>query len=140
MKKNTHFIIFLLLATINLLAIKIYYDNHYHDDLRYSLPDIKAKAEQGNAQAQYNIGLAYATGKGVKQDYTYAIKWLKQAGVQGYVKAQLTLGQMYYTGTGVKLDYNMAAQWFDEACDNGSPEGCRMYQQLRTAGYNTSQK
>ena len=32
-------------------------------------------AEQGDADAQYNLGVMYAKGKGVPQDYVYAHMW-----------------------------------------------------------------
>ena len=34
-------------------------------------------AEQGNADAQDNLGVMYANGKGVPQDYKIAVKWFK---------------------------------------------------------------
>jgi TPR repeat protein len=33
-------------------------------------------AEQGNASAQYNLGIMYANGQGVPKDYVLAAKWL----------------------------------------------------------------
>ena len=40
-------------------------------------------ADQGNADAQYSLGVAYAKGLGVEQDYRQAIYWLRQAAEQG---------------------------------------------------------
>ncbi len=36
-------------------------------------------AEQGNAKAQYNLGLMYDNGEGVPQDYAQAHKWYNLA-------------------------------------------------------------
>ncbi len=58
-------------------------------------------AEQGNADAQFNLGLMYYDGQGVRQDYAEAVKWYRQAAEQGYVKAQYNLGVMYNNGQGV---------------------------------------
>ena len=40
-------------------------------------------AEQGTASAQYNLGVAYATGRGVPQDYVSAHMWLNLAAEAG---------------------------------------------------------
>jgi uncharacterized protein len=39
----------------------------------------KLAAEQGDAQAQYNLGLAYARGEGVTQDIVKAHMWFNLA-------------------------------------------------------------
>ena len=44
--------------------------------------DIKtliAKAEKGDAKAQYDLGICYYNGKGVEQSKTQAIFWFKKA-------------------------------------------------------------
>ncbi len=40
-------------------------------------------AEQGDAVAQYNLGVKYAQGEGVSEDYAEAIKWWRLAAEQG---------------------------------------------------------
>ncbi len=35
-------------------------------------------AEQGNDEAQSNLGLCYENGQGVKQDFSEAVKWYKK--------------------------------------------------------------
>ncbi len=40
-------------------------------------------AEQGDASAQYNLGIMYINGKGVPQDYAEAVKWYRLAAEQG---------------------------------------------------------
>ncbi|WP_315496945.1 tetratricopeptide repeat protein, partial [Haemophilus parahaemolyticus] len=44
-------------------------------------------AEQGDAAAQFNLGVMYGNGRGVKQDYFEAVKWYRQAAEQGQAKA-----------------------------------------------------
>src|SRR6188768_1068901 len=65
---------------------------------------IRQKAEQGDATAQYNLGVMYDTGKGVPQDYPEARKWFLKAAEQGHSDAQYNLGVMYDTGKGVPQD------------------------------------
>ena len=53
-------------------------------------------AEQGDAEAQWNLGLSYYNGDGVRQDYEEAAKWYRKAAAQGYAKAKKNLGELYY--------------------------------------------
>ena len=44
-------------------------------------------ADQGNAAAQYNLGVIYDKGLGVAQDYKAAVKWYRKAADQGNAAA-----------------------------------------------------
>jgi len=68
--------------------------------------------EKGSRQAQYQLGLLYARGDGVKKDFIKAREWLHKAAVQGHPKAQFYLGQMYAFGDGGEKDYAEAVTWF----------------------------
>jgi len=76
-------------------------------------------AEQGNVNAQFNLGVMYYKGQGVKQDYFEAVKWYRQAAEQGYAQAQFNLGVMYENGQGVKQDYFEAVKWYRQAEKQG---------------------
>ena len=76
-------------------------------------------AEQGNADAQVNLGQMYEKRLGVKQDYFEAVKWYRKAAEQGDAKAQLNLGAMYAVGRGVKQDYVEAVKWYRKAAEQG---------------------
>ena len=92
-------------------------------------------AEQGFAEAQYNLGVMYANGQGVRQDYTQAVQWYRKAAEQGLAEAQYNLGVMYAKGEGVRQNYKIAKGWFGKACDNGLQQGCKAYRVLNQAGY-----
>ncbi len=77
-------------------------------------------AEQGYAEAQYNLGVMYDSGRGVRQDYTEAVKWYREAAEQGDIEAQYNLGAMYYNGQGVRKDYAEAIRWFHKAAEQGN--------------------
>ncbi|HEY5715449.1 MAG TPA: tetratricopeptide repeat protein [Psychromonas sp.] len=77
------------------------------------------KAEQGEVDAQYQLGEMYYSGTGVAQDYKAAAKWYQKAAQQGNTKAQFQLGEMYYSGTGVTQNYEAAAKWYREAALQG---------------------
>ena len=50
-------------------------------------------AEQGLANAQYNLGRMYSLGQGVNQDDKQAAEWVTRAAEQGHAEAQLVLGE-----------------------------------------------
>ena len=77
-------------------------------------------AEQGEARAQYDLGLMYANGKGVPKDASEAVKWYLKAAVQGYVSAQNTLGWRYLKGEGVLQDASEAEKWYQRAAAQGN--------------------
>jgi hypothetical protein len=78
------------------------------------------KAEAGNAEAQYYIGLMYAVGEDVPQDYKEAVKWYTKAAEQGHTKAQFNIALMYYNGEGVPQDYKEAIKWCTKAAEEGN--------------------
>ena len=46
-------------------------------DYSAALEQWRPLAESGNADAQYQMGLAYRHGHGVKQDYLEAVRWFR---------------------------------------------------------------
>ena len=77
-------------------------------------------AEGGDAEAQYTLGLVYATGRGAPQDGAEAVRWFRLAAEQGHAlaqaaievmatergdaSAQYTLGLMYANGESIPQD------------------------------------
>ena len=52
----------------------------------------RKSAEQGNADAQNNLGCMYQNGLGVEQDDAKAMEWYQKAAEQGHTAAQSNLG------------------------------------------------
>jgi len=77
-------------------------------------------ADQGNAQAQFNLGDMYDVGRGVPQNYADAIRWYRMAADQGLASAQFKLGGMYEDGRGVPQNYTEAMRWYRMAADQGN--------------------
>jgi TPR repeat protein len=77
-------------------------------------------AEQGNASAQFNLGLMYDNGDGVPEDDATAVMWYTKAAEQGYADAQLNLGTRYATGEGVPEDDVSAYMWLNLAAALGN--------------------
>ena len=76
-------------------------------------------AEQGHAEAQFNLGVMYDNGQGVKQDYFKAFEWFQKAAEQGNALAQFNLGVMYDRGQGVMQDYFKAVECYQNAGERG---------------------
>ncbi|MGB5883761.1 MAG: transglycosylase SLT domain-containing protein [Desulfobulbales bacterium] len=79
------------------------------------------KANQGDADAQFNLALLYYTGLGIPQDRRYAIYWYTKAAEQGHVQAQYYLGKLYNFGYGeeVRQDFKLAVYWLTKASEQG---------------------
>ena len=87
----------------------------------------RASAEQGNSQAQYNLGASYYNGDGVPQDYEQALWWFRKAAEQGHADAQYMLGVIYYKGRrGVPQDYEQALWWSRKAAEQGHADAQRI--------------
>ena len=78
-------------------------------------------ADQGYALAQTNLGVMYAQGRGVPQDYAQAMQWYRKAADQGIAHAQYNLGVMYAQGQGVAQDYAQAVQWYRKLPSRATP-------------------
>jgi hypothetical protein len=85
--------------------------------------EIKAKADAGDAAAQFKLGSLYANGDGVKRDTRTAANYYRLAADQGNTAAQIALGELYETGLGVTRDEAEAVRWYRKAADQGSPAG-----------------
>ena len=82
------------------------------------IDQLRLKADQGDASAQFNLGFSYGQGKGILQDNKEAVRWFLAAADQGFAKAQLGLGVMYGNGQGVPQDYSQAHIWFNLAASD----------------------
>ena len=83
---------------------------------------LREAAEDGNAEAQCNLGLCYANGEGVSKDMAEAVKWYRKAAEQGNAMAQCKLGECYEDGEGVGKDATEAVKWFRLAAEQGNAD------------------
>lgn len=107
-------------------AEKAFDRKHYHRSARW----YRKAAEQGNAEAQYCLGLCYYGALGVELDDTEAVKWFRLAAEQGIPDAQKALGDMYLCGYGVKADDGEALDWYRKAFANGNAEAGLLIDQI----------
>ena len=80
------------------------------------------RAEAGDADAQYNLGVMHDYGQGVPQDDAEASRWWRLAADQGHANAQYNLGFMYSNGSGVPQDYVQMHMWFNLAASRSTGE------------------
>ncbi|MGD1216271.1 MAG: GAF domain-containing protein [Terriglobales bacterium] len=76
-----------------------------------SLADLRKLADQGGADAQWQMGVRYHNGEDVPHDDAQAMQWFLRAAEQGHVTAQATLGAYYWAGRGVPQDLSKAYFW-----------------------------
>jgi TPR repeat protein len=76
-------------------------------------------AEQGDPDAQNNLGVMYQNGRGVRQDDAQAVTWYLKAAEQGHALAQNNLGFMYQNGRSVRQDDSQAVRWYRKAAEQG---------------------
>jgi TPR repeat protein len=120
--------IFWIFMWIALLAFGIKFTNHLIDSNKsqhtIELDHAKGKAgewrtlaKEGNAIAQYNLGIIYSNGALLNDDK--AVKWLTLAADQGHADAQNELGFIYDNGLGVLYNYKTALKWYTLAAEQG---------------------
>ena len=83
---------------------------------------IREAAEQGDAEAQYKLGIAYSHGQGIPENPVEAVKWFRRAAEQGHEKAQFSLGFRYNFGQGVDKNEVEAIKWYRRAAEQGNAE------------------
>ena len=88
-------------------------------DYATALKEWTPLAEQGNANAQYSLGIMYHNGEGVIQDYKTAAKWYTRSAERGFAVAQYNLAKMYGQGKGVIQDYKIAVKWYIRSAEQG---------------------
>lgn len=79
-------------------------------------------AEQGNAEAQFQLGWLYANGQGLRQNLATAADWWQRAAHAGHPDAVLAMAQAYRNGRGRKKDATEAVYWMLVAARGGNDE------------------
>ncbi len=83
--------------------------------------ELRPKAEQGDAKAQWQLGQVYSVGApvGMKDD-PEAIRWFRKAAEQNFVPALDALAYFYELGYGVARDEAEAMKWRRKAAEQNS--------------------
>ena len=88
-------------------------------DYATALREWQPLAEQGDATAQFNLGLMYRQGRGGPQRRPPSRVLVPEGSRTGNASAQFNLGFMYDNGEGVPEDDRQAVFWFRKAADQG---------------------
>jgi localization factor PodJL len=83
-------------------------------------PVLRAAALKGDPTAAYEIGVRFAEGKGVAQNFDEAAKWYDRAAQAGVVPAVFRLGTFYEKGMSVQKDVDIARRYYMQAADRGN--------------------
>ena len=80
-------------------------------------------ARSGNADAEELIGVMYALGLGVEQDYERAFEWYLRSSMKGHPGAQSGVGWYYEVGLGMPApDLVRAYMWYTLSAIGGDPD------------------
>lgn len=90
------------------------------------LGDVQIRANNGDAEACYQVAQAYMNGNGVDKNLNYAFRYMRYAAEKGYVPAYVEVAKMYHGGRGVTKDRNVAEKWYKKAAANGNAEAKRI--------------
>ncbi len=91
----------------------------------------QARAENGDPDAQFQLGYNFENGQGTAADVTLAAKWYERAALQGHARAQYHLGLAYSNGVGVQWDLTEACKWLILAARRRLPEAEQMLNTLK---------
>jgi len=81
------------------------------------------KAQWGEVDAQYAVGVMYQRGRDVEKDDAEAAKWFGEAAAQGHAQATYQLAEMYEKGLGVAQDKDRAIGLYKKAAEQGVGAG-----------------
>ena len=77
-------------------------------------------AVKGNVRAQFDLGLMYARGEGVRKNERLAFKWFHKAARNNHVEAKFYMGLSFAQGRGVRKQTQLARYWFKQAVKAGN--------------------
>ncbi len=82
-------------------------------------PCVEVRAANGEADAQFALGLKLSCGPVDRQDLPQAAEWYRRAAVQNHLLAQFNLGVMLSQGQGVLKDESASLSWMSRAAQGG---------------------
>ena len=94
--------------------------NPLQKQLSVQFAALLAKAQQGDAAAQYEAANCYRNGKGVEKNPQEAIRWLDLAAAQGHLQAQLLLADCLMEDADTPQDKTRAAEYYLAAAEQGN--------------------
>jgi len=102
---KTKLVIVAFLLVVVSLASLMYVREH-----RFSV--LRAKADAGDAESQFHLGVCFQRGEGVETNPVEAARLYRRSAEQGYIHGQYRLGRCYEDGLGVEQDAVQEYKWF----------------------------
>lgn len=84
-------------------------------------PWLEQRVKSGDPIAQYRLGVLYALGEGVTQNYRRAAQLFKTSAEHGVAEAQYNIAVMYSEGLGIARNPKEATLWYRRAAAQGNP-------------------
>lgn len=110
-------------AAISNSALEAARDLMEADEYAAAMEALWPLARSGNADAEELIGVMYAMGLGVEQDYQRAFEWYLRASMKGHPGAQSGVGWYYEVGLGMpEPDLVRAYMWYALSAMGGDPD------------------
>lgn len=86
-----------------------------------NLDQVRLKADKGEKEAQYQLGIRYRDAWDVNRDDAESARWFRKAADQGHAKAQFEIAERLRYGRGVKESPSQARSYYQLAADQGIP-------------------
>lgn len=90
----------------------------------------RSAAIKGDAEAQCNLGTAFATGTGVAKDMNSAVVWFRASALQGNATAMVNLAKCCLHGLGTAPDPDQAKAWLQKAAERGNKDAAEMQEKM----------
>jgi len=88
----------------------------------HSFKMLLKRAEEGDAEAQNELGDCYYYGKKVGENRDLAFMWYMMAAKQGNPEAQFNVGWCYARGKGTEVDNEKAVEWYKKSAEQGNAD------------------
>lgn len=95
-------------------------DSSIYELTLLDLDALKKMAEDGDEDAQVELGSRYYSGKDAPKDYESARKWFELAAGKNNATAQNKLGNIFHEAKGVEKDCDSAIEWYIKAAEQGN--------------------
>jgi len=97
-------------------AVKVYQEGRFEEAMKMFI----TLANQGDAQAMYNLGIMYMSGQGTPKNDKTAFDWYSKAAHSGHPDAINNVASFYWEGIGVEKNQQKALEYFKSAAEKGS--------------------
>lgn len=101
---------------------KLYFNSA---DPRRAMITLQLGAASSDREAQYQLAIAYAQGRGGEKDEKKALTYCRQAAEQGHVEAQVKLAREYFQASATPEDLAQSLHWFKQAASQNNVEAAR---------------